>query len=143
MEPSPRAFKANAREAVQDPQLKRALAHVKVGFIGKRAKAAARLPEFEALRDAARDIKTHTLDHLDLYLERYEERVIAQGGQVHWCPSAEDARAAVLNICRRVGAKTVTKGKSMISEEIDLNQHLEANGIIPVAASRLRRGGLV
>ncbi len=72
MEPSPRAFKANAREAVQDPQLKRALAHVKVGFIGKRAKAAARLPEFEALRDAARDIKVHTLDHLDLYLERYE-----------------------------------------------------------------------
>ena len=132
MEPSPRAFKANAREAVQDPQLKRALAHVKVGFIGKRAKAAARLPEFEALRDAARDIKVHTLDHLDLYLERYEERVTAQGGQVHWCPSAVDARAAVLDICRRVGAKTVTKGKSMISEEIDLNQHLEANGITPV-----------
>jgi L-lactate dehydrogenase complex protein LldF len=132
MEASARAFKANAREAVQDPQLKRALAHVKVGFIGKRAKAAARLPEFEALRDAARDIKVHTLDHLDLYLERYEERMTAQGGQLHWCPSAEDARAAVLEICRRVGAKTVTKGKSMISEEIDLNAHLEANGITPV-----------
>ena len=132
MDPSPRAFKANARAAVQDPQLKRALAHVKVGFIGKRAKAVARLPEFDALRDAARDIKDHTLDHLDLYLERYEERVIAHGGQVHWCPSATDARAAVLDICRRVGAKTVTKGKSMISEEIDLNQHLEANGITPV-----------
>ena len=132
MEPSPRAFKANAREAVQDPQLKRALAHVKVGFIGKRAKAAARLPEFEALRDTDRDIKVHTIDPLDIYLERYEEQVTAQGGQVHWCPSAEDARAAVLDICRRVGAKTVTKGKSMISEEIDLNQHLEANGIIPV-----------
>jgi L-lactate dehydrogenase complex protein LldF len=132
MEASARAFKANAREAVQDPQLKRALAHVKVGFIGKRAKAAARLPEFEALRDAARDIKVHTLDHLDLYLERYEARMTAQGGQLHWCPSAEDARAAVLDICRRVGAKTVTKGKSMISEEIDLNAHLEANGITPV-----------
>ena len=132
MDSSPRAFKANARAAVKDPQLKRALAHVKVGFIGKRAKAVARLPEFDALRDAARDIKVHTLDHLDLYLERYEERMTAQGGQVHWCPSAADARAAVLDICRRVGAKTVTKGKSMISEEIDLNQHLEANGITPV-----------
>ncbi len=132
MDSSPRAFKANARAAVKDPQLKRALAHVKVGFIGKRAKAVARLPEFDALRDAARDIKAHTLDHLDLYLERYEERVTALGGQVHWCPSAADARAAVLDICRRVGAKTVTKGKSMISEEIDLNAHLEANGITPV-----------
>ncbi len=66
MDSSPRAFKANARAAVKDPQLKRALAHVKVGFIGKRATAVARLPEFLALRDAARDIKFHTLDHLDL-----------------------------------------------------------------------------
>ena len=132
MESTAHAFKANARAAVADPQLKRALAHVKTGFIGKRAKAVARLPEFEALRDAARDIKDHTLDHLDLYLERYEARVTAQGGQVHWCPSAADARKAVLDICRRVGARTVTKGKSMIAEEIALNQHLEENGITPV-----------
>ena len=132
MESTAHAFKANARAAVADPQLRRALAHVKTGFIGKRAKAVARLPEFEALCDAARDIKDHTLDHLDLYLERYEERVTAQGGQVHWCPSAEDARKAVLDICRRVGAKTVTKGKSMIAEEIALNEHLEANGITPI-----------
>jgi L-lactate dehydrogenase complex protein LldF len=132
MESTAHAFKANARAAVKDPQLKRALAHVKEGFIGKRAKAAARLPEFEALRDAAREVKDHTLEHLDLYLERYEERVTAQGGQVHWCPSAADARAVVLDICRRVGAKTVTKGKSMIAEEIALNEHLEANGITPV-----------
>ena len=132
MESTAHAFKANARAAVEDPQLKRALAHVKTGFIGKRAKAVARLPEFEALCDAARDIKDHTLEHLDLYLERYEERVTAQGGQVHWCPSAADARKAVLDICRRVGAKTVTKGKSMIAEEIALNEHLEANGITPI-----------
>ena len=132
MESTTRAFKDNARAAVADPQLKRALVHVKEGFIGKRAKAAARLPEFEELRDAARDIKNHTLDHLDLYLERYEAKVTAAGGQVHWCATAEDARATVLDICRRVGAKTATKGKTMIAEEIALNEHLEANGITPV-----------
>ncbi|RMD60794.1 MAG: iron-sulfur cluster-binding protein [Alphaproteobacteria bacterium] len=132
MHSTARAFKANARTAVEDPQLKRALRHVKEGFIHKRAKAVARLPEFEALRDAARAIKDHTLAHLDLYLEHYEARVTAHGGQVHWCVTAADARAAVLDICRRVGAKTVTKGKSMIAEEIALNEHLEANGITPV-----------
>ncbi|MFQ5773803.1 MAG: LutB/LldF family L-lactate oxidation iron-sulfur protein [Kiloniellaceae bacterium] len=126
------AFKDNAKVAVADPQLRRALAHVKEGFIVKRAKAAARLPEFEALRDAARDIKDHTLAHIDLYLERYEAAVVAGGGQVHWCASAEEARAAILDICRRAGARTVTKGKSMIAEEIALNEHLEANGITPV-----------
>ena len=132
MESKAHAFKDNARAAVADPQLKRALVHVKEGFIGKRAKAVGRLPEFEALRDAARDIKNHTLAHLDLYLERYESRVTEAGGQVHWCATAEEARATVLDICRRVGAKTATKGKTMIAEEIALNDHLEANGITPV-----------
>ena len=71
---SPQAFKQQAREAVVDPQLRRALDHVKSGFINKRAKARARLPEFEALRDAARDIKNHTLAHLDLYEKTWGER---------------------------------------------------------------------
>ena len=132
MESTARAFKDNARKAVADPQLKRALSHVKEGFIGKRATAAARLPEFEQLRDEARDIKDHTLNHLDLYLERYEERIAAQGGHVHWCSTAADARDVVLDICRRAGAKTVTKGKTMIGEEIAINEHLEAAGITPV-----------
>ncbi|MEE8188828.1 MAG: lactate utilization protein B [Kiloniellales bacterium] len=132
MESTAHAFEDNARKAVADPQLKRALSHVKTGFIGKRAKAAARLPEFEALCDEARAIKEHTLDHLDLYLERFEERAKAQGGQVHWCARPEDAVATVLDICRRAGAKTVTKGKTMIGEEIAINEHLEAAGITPV-----------
>ena len=127
-----RNFEANARRAVDDPQLKRALDHVKTGFIKKRAAAAAKLPEFEALRDQARDIKDHTLAHLDFYLERYEARVLASGGQVHWCASAEDARAVILNICQSADARTVTKGKTMIGEEIAINEHLAAHGIAPV-----------
>ena len=127
MESTAHAFKDNARAAVADQQLKRALAHVKEGFIGKRAKAAAKLPEFEALRDAARDIKNHTLEHLDVYLEHYERKVTESGGQVHWCPTAEDARRVVLEICQAAGARSVTKGKSMIAEEIGLNDFLDAS----------------
>ncbi len=125
-------FKDNAAAALKDTQLQRALGNVRAGFIGKRAKAAARLPEFEQLRDEARDIKNHTLANLDAYLEAYEARVIESGGEVHWAESAEDARGKILDICRRVGAKTVTKGKSMISEEINLNEFLENFGIKPV-----------
>ena len=132
MESQVPAFKENARKAVTDPQLKRALGFIKGGFVRKRAEAAARLPEFEDLRDAARDIKNHTLEHLDLYLERYERRVIESGGQVHWCPSADDARQTVLEICRAAGARSVTKAKSMIGEEIAINGFLEDNGITPV-----------
>ena len=62
------AFKQNAHNALADKQLQQALGNVRAGFIDKRTQAADRLPEFESLRDSARDIKTHVLAHLDLYL---------------------------------------------------------------------------
>jgi L-lactate dehydrogenase complex protein LldF len=122
-------FKANARTALADAQLQRALNNVRSHFVDKRAQAFAALPEFEELRDAAKAIKDHTLAHLDLYLEAYEARVTAAGGHVHFAETGEDARKLILDICQRAGARSVTKGKSMISEEIGLNAHLEANGI--------------
>ncbi|PKQ03604.1 MAG: (Fe-S)-binding protein, partial [Alphaproteobacteria bacterium HGW-Alphaproteobacteria-10] len=97
----------------------------------KRAKARDALPEFDALRDAARDMKNHVLAHLDLYLERYEAKVVESGGQVHWAKTAQDMREIVLGICRKAGAKQVNKGKTMISEEVGLNDFLEENGIHP------------
>src|SRR5690242_6887562 len=128
---SPR-FKENAKAALADPELQNALKFVEVNFIARRREVADRLPEFESLRDAARDIKNHTLAHLDLYLEAYEGKVKASGGHVHFARDAEEARAIILEICREAGARTVTKGKSMISEEIGINGHLEAHGIAPV-----------
>ena len=56
----------------------------------------------------------------------------AAGGKVHWCATADEARDAVLTICRAANARTVTKGKSMISEELGINDHLERHGITPV-----------
>ena len=125
-------FKANAKAALADEQLQRAVRNAGGGFIERRREAAGRLPEFDALRDIARDIKNHTLAHLDLYLEAYDARVTAQGGHVHYAVDAAEARAIVLDICRKLGARTVTKGKSMVSEEIGLNAFLEANGLTPI-----------
>jgi len=126
------AFKANAAQALQDPGLQKALGKAKGAFLERRAVAVSKLPEFEELREIGRNIKNHTLAHLDHYLETYAANVEKAGGKVHWCSTAEDARAAVLDICRNAGARTVTKGKSMISEEIGVNDHLEAHGITPV-----------
>ncbi len=126
------AFKENARGALADAQLQQALGNVRSGFIDKRRRAIDALPEFDALRDSAKSIKDHTLEHLDLYLEAYEAKVKASGGHVHWAETAEDARKIILDICRGAGARTVTKGKSMITEEIALNDFLEKQGIRPV-----------
>ncbi len=125
-------FKQNAREALEDAGLQKALSFSRPQFMGRRARAVAALPEFEALRDIGRDIKNHTLANLDFYLETWADNVARAGGVVHWCPTADDAREAVLRICQKAGARTVPKGKSMISEELGINDHLEKHGIAPI-----------
>jgi L-lactate dehydrogenase complex protein LldF len=127
-----RTFEADARTGLANPVLQRALSLMRSGFPERRRLAVERLPEFEALRDIGKLIKDHTLEHLDFYLELFEENVVASGGEVHWARTPDEARAAVLQICRSVDAKVVTKGKSMIAEEIGLNEYLEQNGITPV-----------
>src|SRR6201993_4478063 len=127
-----RNFAVAARAGLANDELQRPLAMAQTGFPLRRRQAVERLPEFEALRETGRSIKDHTLEHLDFYLELYESKVVASGGKVHWARTAQEACAAVLQICRSVGAKIVTKGKSMIAEEVGLNDFLEANGIPPV-----------
>jgi L-lactate dehydrogenase complex protein LldF len=132
MQSTARAFPENAHRALADVNLQAALGRFSQGFPVKRRLAIERLPEFDALRDAAREIKNHTLEHLDFYLERFETNVTAAGGVVHWCADAETARRKVLDICRENGARTVTKGKSMIGEEIGINEFLEEHGVKPI-----------
>src|SRR5437764_3869122 len=115
MHPTSRTFPENARVGLADPILQRALGLARTGFPLRRRQAIERLPEFEALREEGRQIKDHTLAHLDFYLELYEKNVAASGGQVHWARTAAEARDAVLAICRSAGARIVTKGKSMVA----------------------------
>src|ERR1700732_3695988 len=112
MQSTSHAFKSNVDAALANPTLQTALGMAKTGFPAKRLAAIARLPEFEALREEGRRIKNHTLEHLDFYLEAFEEKVVERGGEVHWCRTPHEARETILAICRSVGAKTVTKGKS-------------------------------
>ena len=132
MKPTSHAFKENARAALGDVNLQKAMTNLRAGFVERRALMISRLPEWDGLRDEAVAIKRHTLANLDFYLESFERNVIANGGKVHWCRDAAEANATVLAICRDLGAKTVTKGKSMIGEEMAVNDYLEANGIVPV-----------
>lgn len=122
-------FKATSKQAIADPTLQRALINIDQGFVAKRAKVTTQLPEFDTLRDQARDLKNHVLANLDVYLTQYEKSVHALGGKVHWARDAEEARQIIADICQQKKAKKVTKGKSMITEEIALNDHLTAQGI--------------
>lgn len=129
---NPSIFKENARAALADKDLRSAMAMLNAGMVPNRQAAVDRLPEFTLLSQRGRELKDHVLGNLDFYLESFERNCKAAGGHVHWCATPADAQAAVLKICRSVDAKTVTKGKSMIAEEIHLNEFLEKHGIEPV-----------
>ena len=124
-------FKDNVHAALTDARLQAALTFSR-NFTTRRAAAADRLPEFEALRDSARAIKDHTLAHLDLYLAAYEDKVREGGGFVHYAQDADEANRIIVDLCKSFGAKSATKAKSMIAEEIGLNDALEAAGVEPV-----------
>ena len=128
----PRRFVEASHEALNDPQLRPALGRLKTHFARGRTLAAARFGDFEALREQGRAIRDHALSRLDELLALFERTTQARGGHVHWARDAAEARAIVLAILREQGARSVTKGKSMVSEEIALNPFLEANGIRPV-----------
>ncbi|MEJ2576155.1 MAG: LutB/LldF family L-lactate oxidation iron-sulfur protein [Gammaproteobacteria bacterium] len=125
---TPRKFKIQAQAALADPVLRGALGRARSGFVDKRARAVAAVPEFEALRDEARDLKRHALARLDSLLERYEAEVTAAGGHVHWAETAEDACRLIVDLCARAGARKIAKGKSMAGEEVALNAALEGAG---------------
>ena len=88
--------------------------------------------DYQALRTAANQIKQHTLDNLDYYLEQVEAKVLEQGGQVIWCYDGDTAVKAILRIAREHGVRLAVKSKSMTSEEVGLNEALEEEGIEPV-----------
>ena len=98
LEPTSHDFVARARKGLGEDGLQEALARFRTGFSAKRAEAAARLPEFEALRDEAVEIKAHTIDHLDFYLEHFANKVEESGGEVHWCVTPQEARQTVLDL---------------------------------------------
>src|SRR5690349_1650753 len=98
-------------------------------FVSGRAARVAELPEWEDLRQIGSDIRLHTIENLDVYLARLEEKVLAAGGYVHWAETAEDANRIVLQIAREHNVRTAVKSKSMATEEIGLNHALEQAGI--------------
>jgi L-lactate dehydrogenase complex protein LldF len=125
-------FRQRAGSALKDTFLQEALTIATTKFIDLRREAFEDFPEGEALRDHARAIKEATLQRLDHYLETLIANIERLGGHVHYAKTSEEARAIVVDIARRTGARMAVKSKSMATEEIHLNEALEHAGITPV-----------
>lgn len=99
------------------------------GLVAKRAAQFPDPAEWEALRALAASVRARALSKLPALLEALEARCAANGIRVHWAETADDANGIVLSILRARGATKLVKGKSMVSEEMHLNDFLEENGV--------------
>jgi L-lactate dehydrogenase complex protein LldF len=125
-------FPQAARTALGDAQLRRNLGHATATIRAKRAATVAELPDWEQLRAAGAAIKDEVLTNLDGYLVQLEEQVTARGGTVHWARDGDEANAIVTELVKATGADEVVKVKSMATQEIALNEALEAIGIAAI-----------
>lgn len=125
MPPFPEAAKIELQLAGQRTNL----AHATHTIRAKRATRASEVPNWEELRTAAEAIKTRVGRHLDHYLEQAERAMTDAGITVHWASTAEEANKIVTDIAVAKKVSEVVKIKSMVTQEIDLNEYLEAHGI--------------
>jgi L-lactate dehydrogenase complex protein LldF len=123
------SFPDAARTALRDGQLRANLGHATTTIRAKRAAVVGEVPDWAELREAGRAIKAATMARLDEHLIALEEQVTARGGTVHWARDANEANEIVTRLVRATGADEVVKVKSMTTQEIGLNEALEAAGI--------------
>jgi L-lactate dehydrogenase complex protein LldF len=128
MELTSNRFKTTARAKLEDENLQSALEKLQTNFVKGRAQRVAELDNFEAIRDAAADIRERALANLDTYLETFERNARANGAVVHWAERTADVNRIVCDLARQYGVRKIVKSKSMVSEECALNDALEAAG---------------
>jgi L-lactate dehydrogenase complex protein LldF len=124
-----REFKSRAASSLVNPHLRKALANLRLRMVVGRIAAVNELDNFEATREAGKQVRDAALEHLDFLLEEFERNATARGAHVHWAETPQDMNRIVLEIARRANVRKVIKSKSMLGEESDLNGHLQRGGV--------------
>ena len=134
MEPDATRFKSQSAATLGNPALRRNYFNATEGLRDKRKAAFAGIADGERLQWIGQSIRAEALARLPELLEELEAKLISRGVQVHWAETTAAANQIVLAIARRRGVKSVIKGKSMVSEEMELNHFLAEHGIEAIEA---------
>jgi L-lactate dehydrogenase complex protein LldF len=130
--PSSGTFAQRAKRSLADEHLQEALDAGTRRLHEGRTAAWGSLDDAEALRERAREIRARTIADLDAHLATFASAIERRGGHVVFCRTPEEANAYIVDVCKKAGAGLAVKSKSMVSEEIGLNQALEQSGVKPV-----------
>ena len=132
MQTGTKNFVGVSSAALENEKIQRNLRGLYDGFHSARITASEATPGWERLQERGRAIKAHTIENLDYYLEMVERTVTAAGGHVYFAHDSNAAGQYVVDLAKSRGVKIAIKSKSMVSEEMGLNQRLEREGIEPV-----------
>ena len=123
---SSQSFRQKSVAALANPTLRAALDKAGTGFLNARKKAFDEIENSSSIKARAQQARTRAIDNMAELLLLFERNALAKGIHVHWAETAEQACAIIIDLCR--GKKRIIKGKSMVSEEINLNEALLKNG---------------
>ncbi len=129
MKTGPLNTKKLIKDALDNPGLLNAVKNATGSSTESRKKIIEGIPYWEELRSKAHSIKKDVIDHLDVYLEEFEENCIKNGIIAHWAEDADEARKIIFEIAEDRNVKNVVKSKSLTTEEIHLNNFLKEKGI--------------
>lgn len=124
-------FHDRVEEELHNSFMRGAIASAQDGLRDKKIRATSEDPnieDWEEWRKAGEEIRRHTIENLDFYLEQLSENFAKRGGHVYFAKTAEEANRYIQGIVQEKKAKNIVKSKSMVTEEISLNQKLEELG---------------
>ena len=126
----PKHYRAESAKILKDrPSVRTSVTSATDTFNANRSEAYSQI-DSDLWRDWARDVKSHALTNLDQYLEQAETQLLANGAKVHWAETAQDAQKLLESIVLDHNISSVVKAKSMLSEELGINEHLEKLGVL-------------
>ena len=129
MEVKTEQFSDVAREGLKNAH-NHAFLKLRANFVRTRRETAlSTFPDAAAAQAYGATIRAETIARLPELLEEFEKNALANGARVFWARDAKEANETIVNLAKERGIEYVTKGKSMVTEELGLNEALEKNGV--------------
>lgn len=123
------SYDERVEEGLNNDFMRQAVASAQGRFRSGKQKTAEELGNWEDWRSLGEEIRTHTLENIDYYLQQLSDQVAKRGGNVYFAETAEEANNYIRNVVKKKNGKKVAKSKSMVTEELGLNDVLQEDGV--------------
>jgi len=121
-------FNERATDGLEDENMRKAVRDAQARLQTNYKRAADSLGDWEKWRELGKEIREHTLENLDYYLKQLQDKVMKRGGYVYFAKTKKEANEYVQRVVKQKEAKKIVKSKSMVTEEIGLNEALQGIG---------------